>query len=218
MAVIFQDSFTESSDTDLDSHTPDVGTSWTNVWQTSSSAKFVVGGTDGYAENYGNLNDEGVIYSADATYPDANYKVSVKVNAGFTGTARLYLVARMTDQENMYALRLTTGATATRLYKKVSGTWTAMGSLNTDPSVGDVVTLAVNGSSISYYYNGVLQDTQTDTSLTSAGKAGIAAGGGAELAASTDDTSTSSQIDSFIVENMVSFDSSAAIRQHISQV
>ena len=168
MAVIFQDSFTESSDTDLDSHTPDVGTSWTNVWQTSSSAKLTVIGSSDVAQG-NDAGDEGAIYSADATYPSPDYKVSAKINAGYVGGRRLYLIARMADQENMYALRLTTGATATRLYKKVSGTWTAMGSFNTDPSVGDVVTLAVNGSSISYYYNGVLQDTQTDTSLTSAG-------------------------------------------------
>lgn len=199
--LFFQDLFTEASvDTALSSHTPDLGTSWSLLWQTDATAFLEVKESSDNVSPDSSQGNKGVMYTANATYPSADYEVSFVIGSNFTGTNRVYLLARVQDQENMYALRMTTGATVTRMYKKVSGTWTAIGSFKTDPSPGDTVTLRVVGSQLSYYYNGVLIDSQTDTAITSAGKAGVAAGGGAELAASTDDLPATGSFDNFLVQ------------------
>lgn len=200
--TIFQDHFTEpSADTDLNSHTPDTGTGWTKVWGTGSSSKLQAKATPDDLETGGSVANSGAIYSADASYPDADYAAEVKIVSGFTGTNRGYLIVRLQDQENMYALRFSTGATATRLYKKVSGTWTALGSFVADPAAGDTVRVEVVGPTLRFFYNGVVKGFQVDTAITAAGKAGLAIGGGAELAASTDDI-TSQIFDDFLVQTI----------------
>jgi hypothetical protein len=201
--TIFQDSFAEASDTDLHLHAPNTGTSWTMVWQTASTCKATVIAATGRARTNATVANSGVIYSADATYGTADYEVSTVISAGFSGSNKLYLIVRMQDQENMYALRVGTGASNTRMYKKVSGIWSAIGSFLADPAVGDTVKLRVSGTTLTYYYNGTLIDTQTASDHASAGKAGIAMGGGAELAASTDDLLNTSAIDSFQVNDLV---------------
>jgi hypothetical protein len=85
------------------------------------------------------------------------------------------------------------------MYKKVSGTWTAFGSFVTDPAVGDTVKLTVTGTGLEFFYNGVSKGTATDSDIAAAGKAGLAMGGGAELAASTDDILSTSAFDDFLV-------------------
>ncbi len=201
--TIFHDAFTEASaDTELSSHTPDTGTGWSLIFRDDSADKInAVASSDSAKPNASQAN-RGVIYSANGTYPSADYEASVKIVAGFTGTNRGYLIVRMTDQENMYALRFSTGATATRLYKKVSGTWTALGSFKTDPAVGGIVKIRVCGNVLQYFYNDVLIDQQTDSALTSAGKAGLGMGGGAELASSTDDILNTSELDDFLVQTV----------------
>lgn len=213
--TIFQDHFTEpSSDTDLGSHTPDTGTSWTKVWGTDAASKFQVKQASDELGTGGSVANSGALYSADVTYPDADYAAQVKIVSGLTGTNRVYLIVRMQDQENMYALRFTTGGTATRLYKKVSGTWTALGSFVADPADGDTVRVEVVGPTLKFYYNGVLKGFQVDTAISAAGKAGLGLGGGAELAASTDDI-TSQLLDDFLVETI---DNPIAVTQFASSV
>lgn len=201
--TIFQDSFTEGSDTALSSHTPDVGTSWSLVWQTGASSKATVIASTDRCRTDATVANSGVMYSADATYSTADYEVSAVISAGWTGTNKLYLIVRMQDQENMYALRIGTGASNTRMYKKVAGTWSAIGSFMTDPSIGDTVKIRVSGTTLTWYINGTLKDTQTASDHSAAGKAGIAMGGGAELAAATDDLLNTSAIDDFLVKDLV---------------
>lgn len=201
--TIFQDHFTEASDTALASHAPDVGTGWSIVWQTGGTSKITVIGSTDRAKADATVANSGVVYSADATYGTADYEASCVVAAGFTGSNRGYLIVRMQDQENMYALRFSTGASATRLYKKVSGTWTALGSFQADPAVGDTIKIRISGTTLTFYYNGTLKDTQTVSDISAAGKAGFGMGGGAELAASTDDILSTSAIDDFLVQDLV---------------
>lgn len=202
--TIFQDTFTEAADTALTSHTPDVGTGWSLVWQTASTSKITVIASTDRARTDATVANSGVIYSADATYGTADYEASMVVAAGFGGTNKVYLIVRMQDQENMYALRIGTGASNTRMYKKVAGTWTAIGAFQADPAIGDTVKIQVSGSTLKFWYNATLKDTQTDSDITAAGKAGIAMGGGAELAASTDDLLNTGAVDDFLVQDLVS--------------
>ena len=180
-------------------HTPNTGTGWNLIWRGSTNLYPAIN-----SSNQGqvpiSIANQGIILEADATYSSADYSVEMTVSAGFTTTNRGFLIARMTDQENMYVFRFSTGASASRLYKKVSGTWTALGSgLIADPAVGDVVKLDVSGTTLTVYYNGVSKQTATDSALSSAGKAGLAFGGGTELVASSDDTNVATRFDGYKV-------------------
>lgn len=197
-AKVFEDLFTEASYTLLTNHTPDLGASWSQLWQSNAAAFFVVDGGD-FARPDDTLSSQGMMFLADETPSSADYEVTVEVDAGFSGLNRGFILARVQDQENMYALRFTTGASVTRLYKKVAGTWSAMGSFKAGPSVGDLVTLRVQGNQISYRYGDDVIDVQYDSDITTAGKAGLGAGGGSEMPASGDGVNSSSRFDNFLV-------------------
>jgi hypothetical protein len=138
VAVIFNDTFTEGANTNLASHTPNTGTSWTELWSTSAGVRTlqVEAGAD-QIRCTGNSGDFGLIYTADVTYPTANYEVQATLITTFSTATPAYLIARLTDQENMYAVRyvLSSGGNNAQLYKKVSGTWSTLGSAVTMPTV-----------------------------------------------------------------------------------
>lgn len=193
MPNIFQDSFTDSDGTLLNAHTPNVGTSWTRLWYSSGEIE-IQGNT---AVPNGGLSD-GAIYVADTTYSTADYNVKVTAVTVDSSDDSSYLLGRVQDQENMYALKWTT--TVLTLYKKVSGTWSTLAARGANAPVdGDVLELRFSGTSIGVYKNNTEIVTVTDSSISAAGKAGIAMGGGAELVKSGDDMSDQ-QFDDFIVE------------------
>lgn len=193
-----------TGDVPLDSHIPDTGTGWTKRWQGSELAVLKIPTTNNLAPQV-NVVNQGVVYAADATYPSADYSVEVTIGAGFTSTNRCYLIVRMVDDDNMYALRFTTGGTGTRVYKKIAGSWIATGgALQADPTVGDVVKLEIIGDQLSFYYNGVVKDTSTQTQITGTGQAGLAVGGGSDLVSSTDDILATSRLDDFTVTDNTS--------------
>ncbi len=198
-ATVFNDTFTSGTDVALENHTPDTGTSWTVLWQTDTDSELKDIASTGRATASTTLANSGFIYKANGTPTSNDYVVTVTASAGCTGSNRCYVFARMTDQNNLYALRYTTGASVTRMYKEVAGVWTALGSFIADPAVGDVLKFKVVGNKLQYYYNGVLKDTQTDTSITAIGNAGLGMGGGTQLAASTDDILSTSAFDNFSV-------------------
>jgi hypothetical protein len=198
--AIFQDTFTTGSNVDLASHTPDVGTSWTKLWGSNALEGLNAVAATGRAT--GTLGaSQGAIYTANATYPSADYSVEATYIAALTGDDTAYLLARCTDQENFYAVYLMAGTGNTRIYKKVAGTFTALGSGFNGPAANDVIKLEVIGSNIKVYYNGVQQQAVTDSDLTATGKAGLAIGGAAELINPTDDIGTT-ELDSFVVTDL----------------
>lgn len=197
--VIFQDNFTGTDGTALDSHTPDTGTSWTRL---VGDAGTVMEIASNQLRSDGDLN-KGVIYTADATYLSADYDVSCTlVSLVNQLTKANYLMVRIQDQENMYAVRLNKGTTVCQLYKKVAGTWSALGSLFDEPADGSVIKLEMIGTALKFYDDGVEVASATDTDISAAGKAGVAAGGGAELVNVTDDGSTSNIIDTLTVTDL----------------
>jgi hypothetical protein len=184
--TIFNDTFTDTTGVTLQSHTPNTGTSWTRVWSSNASYGWEIDTNQVIAN--GSLS-EGAIYSADVTYPTANYAAQLTIVAVGDTDDPLYLIVRMQDQENMYAVRLVDGANGSQLYKKVSGTWTALGSTFTRPVNGSVVKLEIIGSILNFYDDGVLLASVSDTAITGIGKAGVAGGGATELVNSGDDLS-----------------------------
>ena len=199
--AFFSDTFTDTDAVQLQSHTPDVGTSWTRLWGSNATIDWVIGSNEATPESD---TGDGSIYTADATYPSADYHVQwTAVALPSTQTTRaMYVLLRVQDQDNMYAVRLAGGTNTCQLYKKVSGTWTPLGSAFNKPAAGSICKLEIIGSSLKYYDDTVETASATDTDITAAGKAGIGAGGGTELVASGDASHTIWHIDAYLVEDL----------------
>jgi hypothetical protein len=202
--IIFSDSMTEDVTTLLQDHPPDIGTSWTRLWGTDASTRSLqVLDTDLGVRCTGNSGDYGMLYTADTTYPSANYEAWFTFATTFSTITPIYLCARIVDQENMYAVRLvlSSGGNNAQLYKKVSGTWSTLGSTVTIAD-GSVVKLSANGTAIKVYDDGVEVISVTDSGVAGTGKAGVAHGGGTELVNSTDDTRSTLMFDTFEVNDL----------------
>lgn len=201
--IVFQDTFTEGGgDVTLASHTPDTGTSWTLLFQDASGPTFtVLAATDRCQA--ATVNDKGAIYTADATYPSADYDVVFTLlGLSSTTSRKLYILVRVQDQENMYAVQLANATGICRLYKKVGGTWTALGSLFDCPAINSVCKLEIIGTALKFYDDGVEVASATVSDISAAGKAGLATGGGAELVTSTDDSNSATLIDALTVTDL----------------
>lgn len=178
MAIIFQDTFTEAFNTTLTSHTPDTGTSWSVLIQAfqGDETLHVRAIADDVEKESGSLSD-GVLYTADATYSTANYGAEMQMGLTDTGDDYHIIAVRIQDSNNMYALEFNTDRFL--LYKKTtaSGWQTISSDLGSDiVADNDVVRLEIGGSVIQALVNGVIKLQVTDTSHSSAGKAGYGIG------------------------------------------
>lgn len=199
--AFFADNFTGTDGTTLQAHAPDTGTSWTRLWGTNAANDLEINGNACRPD--ANAGDAGLIYTADATYPSANYDITwTQVSLSTLLTHPFYAFVRIQDQENMYAVRLMTGTTACQLYKKVSGSWSALGSAFDEPVDGSVCKLEINGTTLKFFDDGVQVASATVSDISAAGKAGIGAGGGAELITSTEDLRTGHKIDSLTINDL----------------
>jgi lysophospholipase L1-like esterase len=200
--AIFSDTFTVGVDTTLASLTPVEGTGYTLIWSDGSNPTLVANATGGDLRGT-TANNSGCVYTFDATYPSADYENEFELKAAVAFSTRpFYAFVRLTDIDNMYAVRLTNVASGGQLYKKVGGTWTALGSAFSCPAAGSVCKLEIIGSALKFYDDGVEVASVTDGSLTSAGEAGFGLGGGAELVTSTDDANSAWQIDTLVVSDL----------------
>ncbi|KKW18517.1 MAG: hypothetical protein UY61_C0081G0003, partial [Candidatus Adlerbacteria bacterium GW2011_GWC1_50_9] len=193
--VVFQDGFTEASDTTLASHVPDtVGTSWTLLIQ-NTGVTMRAQATD-KVDATATVANAGALYTADGTYPSADYEVKITVDVADSGDDVAILAARVQDASNMYLVTLSTTAANIDLYKEVAGVWTVLGTSNVVIAVGDTIKLRVAGSNITVYRDDTLLIAVTDTDITAAGKAGLGIG---YVALSTDDADTTWDMDDFTV-------------------
>lgn len=201
MAVIFSDTFTEAVNTTLASHVPTLGTAWVLLWNTTPRLLQVESVAD-QVRGDGNGGNQGIIYTADTTYPSANYEVQFTLVATITSIVPVYFFVRIQDQENMYAVRLVPGTGTCQLYKKLAGTWSTLGSLFDAPANGSVCKLIINGTSLSFEDDGVQVASATDGDISAAGKAGIGEGGGTELVVATDDIAATNFLDLYSVNDL----------------
>lgn len=203
-AAIFSDTFTESTDTELSAHTPDTGTSWTKVVGIVAGSTDTGSGSDlGIEESTDTLHAtasttgagdaDGAIYSADATYSSANYEAEVVSTAGDTDDDYSIIAVRMADTNNFYAFEWTTGAG--KLWKRVAGTDTQLGTDTGGVADGEKVTLRCFNNTITVFIAGQVAIEVEDESLSAAGKAGLGMGGAITV---TGDVSAQ-QLDSFNV-------------------
>lgn len=171
------DTFTESSDVTLASHTPNLGGPWVAHSDTGSypSTATVDAATDRvYPVNVS-------CYWITATPPSADYYVQATFTARSIMSGNVSVAGRMdTSANTMYILRLNNG-TSYELRSIVTGTQTTLCSgaattTNQIPNAGDSRTLklVMTGNQISGYIQGVLElGPCTDSSITTAGKAGL---------------------------------------------
>jgi len=205
--AFFIDNFTETSDTELSLHSPDTGTGWTKVRGINNGVKDLGVVSDLYADAGDKLdagatpsggNNDGGLYTADETYPSANYTVEAIFLQVAAADDPNWLAVRIQDVDNFYALRFT-GAAA-QLYKCVANSWTALGSdQGAVAAVNDKIELHINGTTLSFDINDVEQDSVTDSDISNAGKAGVGQG---HLGAVAGDDFNAQELDSFAVTDL----------------
>lgn len=141
---------------------------WTIVQ--GNPASFSVNGSNEYAISYGSGSDyEKVAVAGSAEWND--YSVEVRIKLLSDGAAGV--IARYTDANNFYHLRINSKNDKVELYRKTGGTMVLLSDAAMSLQTGTVysVRLTVNGPAISGYVNGGQKISVTDFTL-SGGKAG----------------------------------------------
>lgn len=178
--VNFNDTFTAGADQNLDAHTPDTGTSWTQVINTGTVDLRVVASSDNLQAGDCGLND-GAAYTADATYSGADYYAQVTMTTGDTLDDYNYIGVRVEADGDGYWLRFNNNVILSedlaQIHKRVAGSWSTVGSpAGSQIANGSVVKFEIIGSALKVYDDGAEIISTTDTSITAAGKAGIGMG------------------------------------------
>lgn len=179
--LIFSDTFTDSTGTELSAHTPDTGTSWQEIVDTLPGAFMEVrndAAPGARANSSGSFNSQAVAYVANPAPSVPDMRVEVTLNQFPTSTDdTAAIIVRVQDADNFYAFFLVTESGTARsvwLQKTLSGVSTA---LDTDFGVtieaGDVISLEIVGTTITAKLNDVEILSATDSAISSAGKAGI---------------------------------------------
>ncbi len=180
--IIFNDTFTETVNVSLPSHTPDTGTSWTKILSRDTAGDQLQAlALDNLGIGIGGCgNNEGAGYTADATYSGANYYVEVTMTTGDTADDFDWIGVRLESDGDGYWLRFNNDATTFAQVFEVSGggvTWTALGSAAAAQIANaSVVKLEIIGSNIKVYDDGVQIISTSDGTYTAAGKAGVGMG------------------------------------------
>jgi hypothetical protein len=200
----YTDTFTEGSNIDLATHTPDSGGAWTMSEQTNTTSVINVQAADDTASPTVNTNGSAgvpprIIYTVDWTPDNANYDVSFTIDAVSAGDDGAGVVARWADSSNYYVAMLD-GSDAAILAKVVGGTRTVIdGPEAVTAAATDVWKFELRGTTLKFYQNGVERCSASDGALTAKGVVGI--GFGALGTTETDDINTSWDITDFILED-----------------
>jgi hypothetical protein len=203
MAIIFSTSFTVGANTEINGITPDVGASITLIHKDSTAEITAIATTD-LARPLASVGDAGVAYTADATYPSANYEAIYTMVGGGTAVRPHYIGVRCQDANNLYCVRASAAASGCRLHKRIAGTWTALGTAVTIAN-GSIIKVQIIGTTLKLFDDGVEVDS-VDVSggdlISAAGKGLIAMGGGTFGTASTDDTNTGVSLDDWSINDL----------------
>lgn len=167
MAVFVSDTFTETSDTDLTSHTGETGASWTLANGYSDSP--VVNGANDVCMSGDSASAAAYASGEPAT---AEYDVEADVknlwyrSGGITGR-------HQTGANTYYMLRAHNSKF--ELYKVVNGSFSLLGQDTTTLTYGQEysIKLEIRDATKKAYVDGVEKLSSTDNAITAAGRAGI---------------------------------------------
>lgn len=216
MATVVNDTFTESSNTALTSHTPDTGTGWTQIYNNMTSGYAQVNATTDYCEPTANENNKGLAYASSPDPASAEYDVTVVMGtahpAAETYTKPFGVFGRHDGTaDDRYILQVLPDShtqNAYQLYKVDGGVETQLASVDGTTVAGDEFKLEVRNASKKVYKNGSEILSSTDNVLTAAGKVGIAWGSWCPGGAHVD---VDSRFTSYKVETVVTTVSAAVM-------
>lgn len=197
MAQFAADTFTDTSGTALDSHTPDVGGPITKhpVSTGAGGAVAISNANRGRKStaNRGSYYYAGLPASADYTVGGVMRPIDT-TNSSVGVAGRMNTVA-----ETYYRAYFDRGSGLLQLEVAVSGTLTSLGSFSTTPATGsdNTVVLSMVGTAISVSLNGTTVISVTDSSIAAAGKAGVSTA----FVAGSD--STGNHLDNFSADDVV---------------
>ena len=198
MAIIDDKFSGESAIVDLDAHVPDTtGTGWTLLEQTGAKDLRIRGDLgdeflSGEAED-----SERTLYTAQGTYPSNEYDVEIDVLVADTGDDRAWLLGRVTDSNNYYAVGFVIGAGGDlELVKKVAGTVTLIDNIDTDWTAPATIKFQIRDATKKVFIDDIEKISTTDNALTSTGEAGLALG---NIRQSTNDLGSLWDLDNFLV-------------------
>lgn len=188
--VIFNDTFTEGTDTAITSHTPDVGTSWVDVYNAGTSRMEVTASSDTVQPDSGGTSDGQIVLASPAP-SSADYQVQYTcVDCGFSDEYVMGVIrgTDVFDEANGgYMIWDTTDSTADdSILKLVTGPGSCSnlelineGNINKAFGTNNVViVLQAVGSEISVFFNDLAFHYVTNTNITAAGKGGFGFGAG----------------------------------------
>jgi hypothetical protein len=176
----FYDTFEESGDTELSLHPPNIGDGWSELISDSGIELNVKGATNVLEGTAG--SNVGALYETDNTISHPDYEVSLGDTRALGIGIPAIIALRIQDANNMYAVRF--DRITAQIYKRVGGSWSTLGASFLSPSSGQIITLKALGTTISVLIDGVVKRSVTDSSHSSAGKAGVGLGA---VVISTDD-------------------------------
>lgn len=173
-----QDTFTEASDTNLQSHTADTGETWTKF---NGVANVVVKGGLGIAQatNTGDF----LRYYMNYTHPSPNYAVRARIrsNSISSGDARIFVGLRFDstkslEQRTFYYAMINYVAQQIEVGKLVNGVGTVLDTVAQSVSANtyNFLKLEANNNVLNTYWAGNLISTVNDSSITVAGKPALA--------------------------------------------
>lgn len=181
VTTIFSDTFTDTNGVDLDAHTPDTGTSWTEINLTGANQLGILSNT---LQSETTNSAQGSMWSADGTYSTANYTVTITCTdcgAGISSVA-WWIGCRLNNTGGwdgyIAAIADATNTNDARIYRLDNGAATKISSTeDTGPADSDVFQLECDGSAIGLKKNGsYVIGPINDATYSAAGKGGTGSG------------------------------------------
>lgn len=204
-AIYFSDDCNDTTGTAIESHTPDVGTGWTQIVE-SAGGQWEI--DTNMCEPRFNGVTEGAFYSAAGTYSTANYTVQVDLAAWpNTSTAANAIIGCRyennggTDGYVVFIYDAPGFDPDVVLYRSDDGALTSLGTANTGPVATDQILLECNGDQIGVKKNGsYIINPVTDGTYSNAGTALM--GGGDVLGITNGGHSANYSLDNFVVTSI----------------
>ncbi|KKL94303.1 hypothetical protein LCGC14_1866040 [marine sediment metagenome] len=172
------DTFVETSDTNLPSHTatgPSGGFSWTRVLGDNDANYTVLGASDVVRLNDTTGNSHWHRADSDLSTDDF-YAQLIYTVVGGAGNADAGVIVRKdsTAAETAYVIGAKSTTDTWRTFSVVTGSFTALGSDTTQViAVNDVIKGQADGSTIKRFRNGGEQDSVTNSAISGKFRAGI---------------------------------------------